>query len=78
MSDPVADAIVAIVDAAAPDEMHWTVVLDRALREGAVPPSPEARTVVLRVLADAAREGRIVKTGTGTYRAGVGRAGGDG
>lgn len=70
MSDPVADAIVAIVAAVAPEEVHWTVVLDRALREGAVPPSPEARAVVLRVLAEAARGGLIVKTAAGTYRAG--------
>lgn len=70
MSDPAADAIVAMLREAAPADLHWTVILDRALREGLVPPSPEAKNQVLRILAEAARDGRIVKTSTGTYRAG--------
>lgn len=49
-------------------ELHWTVVLDRALTSGYVTPTPEVRNDVVRALADAAKAGDIVKTGTGLYR----------
>jgi hypothetical protein len=49
-------------------ELHWTVVLDRALVAGYVTPGPEARNEIVRALADAAKTGAITKTDTGTYR----------
>ena len=69
MSDVLHDGIAAMLRDAAPGDLHWTVILDRALREGLVPPSPDARNQVLHALAEATRAGRIVKTSTGTYRA---------
>lgn len=68
MSD-VAGGIVAVLNDAAPDELHWTVVLDRVLRGGYVEPSPAAREQVLHALALVVKDGRAVKTSKGTYRA---------
>ena len=65
MSDQ--DAVVAILRQASED-LHWTVVLDRALTQGLVPASPEARNRVLAALAQATRAGAIQKTSIGTYR----------
>lgn len=67
MPDP-RTGVVAVLRAAAPADLHWTVVLDRALREGLVAPGPDARNEVLHALADAERSGEIVKTSKGTYR----------
>jgi hypothetical protein len=52
-------------------DLHWTVIWDRALRAGLIDPrtDPDARAGLMRALADAAREGVIRKTSTGTYRA---------
>lgn len=63
-----AEAVRAVLAADPGAELHWTVVLDRALREGLIAPTPEARNEVVRALADAAAAGEIVKTSVGTYR----------
>lgn len=62
--------------AEAGEPLHWTVVWDRALREGYIDPlvQRDARDVLLRSLAEAARSGEIEKTSTGTYRARGSRA----
>jgi len=54
------------------EDLHWTVIWDRALRGGLINPltQPHARDVLVRWLADAARSGEITKTSTGTYRRG--------
>lgn len=64
-------AIVEILVARAPAEAHWTVIWDEALTRGLVNPMTDrdARTTFLRDLAEAARDGVIEKTSTGTYRA---------
>jgi hypothetical protein len=66
-------AIVEILAGRAPDEAHWTVIWDEALVRGLVNPMTdrEARSTFLRDLAEAARDGVIEKTSTGTYRASV-------
>ena len=60
---------VRLIAARAPEEVHWTVVLDDALKAGLVPPSPDARADVQHALAAAVNSGKIEKTATGTYRA---------
>jgi len=59
-----------VIEEAAGEELHWTVVWDRALRAGYVDPftQPDARDEMMRWLAEAARAGEIEKTSTGTYR----------
>ena len=49
--------------------LHWTVIQDLALRRGYVDPfvTRDLRRQVLAALADAAREGAIVRTGRGEY-----------
>jgi hypothetical protein len=51
--------------------LHWTVVLDRALTQRLIDPftTPDVRGVVVKSLAALAKEGRVVKQGTGLYRA---------
>ncbi len=63
------DAVLAVLDEAGGDALHWTVVWDRALRAGYLDPrtDPEARDKLMRELATLARSGRITKTSTGTY-----------
>ncbi len=65
------DACLRVLTEAAPETLHWTVVLDRALTERLIDPftTPDVRGVVVKSLAALAREGRIVKAGTGLYRA---------
>lgn len=57
--------------AEAGEPLHWTVVWDRALRAGYIDPmtQPDARDALMRWLAQAARNGAIERTSTGTYRA---------
>lgn len=62
------EAVKAVLAADAAVDLHWTVVLDRALVAGYVAPGPEARNEIIRALADAAKAGEITKTDTGTYR----------
>jgi len=49
--------------------LHWTVIQDLALRRGYIDPfaTPDLRRNVLAALAEAAREGAIVRTGRGEY-----------
>jgi hypothetical protein len=50
--------------------LHWTVVQDLALKRGYLDPftQPDIRKNLLAALARAAREGLVVKEGTGVYR----------
>jgi hypothetical protein len=65
------DACLQVLGEAAPETLHWTVVLDRALRGRLLDPftNPDVRGDVQRSLAGLAREGRVVKDGKGFYRA---------
>ncbi len=64
------EACVKILDEAGDETLHWTVVLDRALTQRLIDPftTPDVRGVVVKSLAALAREGRVVKQGTGLYR----------
>jgi hypothetical protein len=65
------DACVRVLEEAAPEALHWTVVLDRALRGRLLDPftEPDVRGAVVKSLAALAREGRITKVSTGVYQA---------
>jgi hypothetical protein len=65
------EACVKILDEAGDETLHWTVVLDRALTQRQIDPitTPDVRGVVVKSLAALAKEGRVVKQGTGLYRA---------
>lgn len=65
------EACVKILDEAGDETLHWTVVLDRALTQRLIDPftTPDVRGVVVKSLAALAKEGRVVKQGTGLYRA---------
>jgi hypothetical protein len=60
----------AVLEEAAGEALHWTVVWDRALKAGYVDPlsQRDARDALIRWLAIAARKGEIEKQSTGTYR----------
>lgn len=64
------EACLKVLAEAAPEPLHWTVVLDRALRERLLDPFTirDVRGSVVKGLAALAREGRVVKQGTGVYR----------
>ena len=49
--------------------LHWTVLQDLALRRGYLDPftQPDIRRNLLAALARAAREGLVIKEGTGVY-----------
>jgi hypothetical protein len=49
--------------------LHWTVIQDRALKAGYLDPftQRDIRKHLLAALAAAAREGTVVKEGTGVY-----------
>lgn len=64
MSD-LPERLAALIEAG--EEAHWTVLLDRALKSGAVPPTPEAKNAVLAALSAAVKKGLVVKVSTGTY-----------
>jgi hypothetical protein len=62
------DAAVAVLrDESRP--LHWTVILDLALRRGYLDPftHPDPRPDLLRALGVAARRGTVEKRGTGVY-----------
>ena len=65
------EACIKILDEAGGETLHWTVVLDRALTQRLIDPftTPDVRGVVVKSLAALAKEGRVVKQGTGLYRA---------
>lgn len=73
----VRDAALRILEASPGEALHWTVVWDRALREGLIDPRthPGARDELIRSLAAMARAGDIIRTSTGTYRAGTPHSG---
>jgi hypothetical protein len=64
------DACLQVLREAAPEALHWTVVLDRALRARLLDPftDPDVRRSVQRSLAALAKEGRVERDGTGFYR----------
>jgi hypothetical protein len=65
------EACLRVLEEAAPETLHWTVVLDRALTGRLIDPftTPDVRGVVVKTLAALAKEGRVVKQGAGLYRA---------
>ena len=50
--------------------LHWTVIQDLALKRGYLDPftQPDIRKNLLASLARAAKDGVVVKEGTGVYR----------
>jgi hypothetical protein len=71
------EACLKILDEAGGETLHWTVVLDRALTGRLIDPftTADVRGVVVKSLAALAKEGRVVKQGTGLYRAKEGEPG---
>ena len=65
------EACLQVLGEAGGETLHWTVVLDRALTGRLIDPftTPDVRGVVVKTLAALAKEGRVVKAGTGLYRA---------
>lgn len=65
------EACVKVLGEAGGETLHWTVVLDRALTQRLIDPftTRDVRGVVVKSLAALAREGRVVKQGTGLYSA---------
>lgn len=65
------DACVRILEEAAPEPLHWTLIVDRVAKARLIDPftTPDVRGLVVKSLAALAREGRIIKEGTGVYRA---------
>jgi HB1, ASXL, restriction endonuclease HTH domain len=51
------------------EPLHWTRIQDLALRRGYLDPFEigDVRAVLLRALAEAVRDGDLVKTGRGVY-----------
>jgi len=65
---PPRDAVLTVLrDAGEP--LHWTVIQDRVLREGAIDPFevPDVRGTVLGALRTLVEEGIVVKTAKGVY-----------
>jgi hypothetical protein len=62
-------AILAVL-AAADEPLHWTVIQDRALKDGALDPfvTPDVRGEVLSALRALVEHGAIERVGKGTYR----------
>lgn len=52
------------------EPLHWTKIQDLALRRGYLDPftQPDIRRHLLAALAEAARDGTVVKVSTGVYR----------
>ncbi len=63
-------ACLKVLTDAAPEPLHWTVVLDRALKDRLLDPftTRDVRGAVVKSLAALAKEGRVVKQSTGVYR----------
>jgi hypothetical protein len=66
------DACLQVLREAAPEALHWTVVLDRALQARLLDPftQRDLRGAVVKSLAALSKEGSITKQSTGVYRAG--------
>jgi hypothetical protein len=62
------DAVVAVLREAG-QPLHWTVIQDRALRQGLIDPFAvtAVRTTVLGALRDGVRTGALMRAGTGVY-----------
>jgi hypothetical protein len=67
------EACLRVLEDAAGETLHWTVVQDRALKARLIDPftTRDVRGTVVKTLAALAKEGRIVKEGPGLYRAGA-------
>lgn len=66
------DAVVAVLrDAESP--LHWTTILDRALRSGSIDPftTTDVRRVVQQTLRRGVDEGVLRRAGTGVYELAV-------
>jgi hypothetical protein len=65
------EACLTILGQAPGETLHWTVVLDRALTQRLIDPFTvsDVRGVVVKSLADLAKEGRVGKQGAGPYQA---------
>jgi hypothetical protein len=63
------DAVLAVLREEGRD-LHWTVVLDLALRRGYLDPftQPNPRRGVLAALAASVRDGEVTKADRGVYR----------
>ena len=63
-----ADAVVEVLRSA-DEPLHWTVVLDRVLRQGLVDPftTPDVRARVQAALHAGVRAGTVTKAGKGVY-----------
>lgn len=66
--EPLDAALAVLREEARP--LHWTVIQDLALRRGYLDPfaTPDVRKRLLSALAGAARDGAVLKDGTGVYR----------
>lgn len=64
------DAVLAVLRDAPGEDLHWTVLWDRALRDGFVDAFTQAgeRNAFLRALTELAGAGLVEKTSKGTYR----------
>lgn len=65
------EAALRVLAERAPEELHWTVIWDEALRRGYIDPfaQRDARDQMVRALAAAARSGDVTRTSKGTYAA---------
>jgi hypothetical protein len=72
--DPLDAAIAVLRDAGEP--LHWTVIQDRALRQGFIDPFVvgDVRGTLLRALRDGVRSRALERAGTGVYRLPAGPA----
>ena len=62
------DAALAVLREAG-EPLHWTVIQDRALRQGLIDPFvvTDVRATLLRALRDGVRDGEVVRVDTGVY-----------
>ncbi len=65
--DPLDAAVAVLREAGEP--LHWTVIQDRALRQGLIDPFvvSDVRATLLRALRDGLRDGVLVRADTGVY-----------
>ncbi len=65
--EPLDAAVTVLREAGEP--LHWTVIQDRALRQGLIDPFSvtDVRATLLRALRDGVRGGELARAGTGVY-----------